>query len=260
MRVLAMAGAALFTFSAASAAWAWDDPGLWYADAAGAQPGGGGLLGTGSARDRGITCKDCHTNPEGLIDLKIDFTPALPTVGGQPTYAPGQKYQVAVKLIGEHLGLSGCGQYLTHVNNFAASIEDAAGKPAGTLASDSGQNSQSCPPVVPKPINGTTVLYGDCHAITSSGVENTSAWSFSWTAPASGAGALTLYYGAVDGNCDMMSMNDDVKVGAIKLGEATALYHPREGARSPAPARLAALLALLPVGAVWMRRRRRRAG
>ena len=167
----------------------------------------------------------------------------------------GQKYQVAVKLVGEHLGLSGCGQYLTHTNNFAAAFEDASGKPTGVLASDSGQSAASGPTALPKPINGTTVLYGDCHAVTSSGGENLGAWSFSWTAPASGSGAVRLFYGAVDGSCDMMSMGDDVKVGTLQLGEATAMAAPPRGSGL---GRLAALLAFLPVGLVMSKRRRRR--
>ena len=74
------------------------------------------------------------------------------------------------------------------------------------------------------------------------------------TPPQGGAGAVNLYYGAVDGNCDMMSMNDDVKVGAMKLGEATAsLAPPKQPGRGT---RMAALAALLPVGIVVLRRRR----
>jgi len=256
MRWITLTCAAIAAWLLPATARAWDGPEYWYANAAGQPAGAGGIIGTGSARDHAITCAHCHTKAAGMIDLKLDFTPALPTVGGQQTYEPGQTYQIAVKLVGEHLGLSGCGQYLSHTNNFAASFEDPSGKPAGKLTSDSGQTSTSCPPAVPSPINGTTVLWGDCHAITSSGKQNTASWGFSWTAPASGAGAVTVFYGAVDGNCDMMSMNDDVKVGAIKLGEATAMVAPPGGAGR---GKLAALLGLIPVGIVVARRRPRRA-
>ncbi|MFT3764287.1 MAG: hypothetical protein QM820_02005 [Minicystis sp.] len=257
MRHLVITAAALATFLLPETARAWDGPDLWYADAAGKMPGGGGIIGTGSARDRSITCAHCHMNAAGQIDVKLDFSPPLPTVGGQATYAPGQTYQVSVQLVGEHLGQSGCGQYLTHVNNFAAAFEDVSGQPAGALASDSGQSSKSCPPAVPSPINGTTVLYGDCHAVTSSGKESTSAWSFSWTAPAGGTGAVTVYYGAVDGNCDMMSMGDDVKVGKMKLGEATAMKARPASDRGPGVGKMAALLGIVPVGMVLTARRRR---
>lgn len=247
------ASAALLSLLAPSPARAWDGPDLWYAPAAGKSPGGNGIIGTGGALDHNVTCAHCHMKAESKIDLKLDFTPPLPAVGGQPTYSPGQKYQVSVKLVGEHLGQSGCGQYLTHVNNFAATVENASGKLAGVLGSDSGQVSSSCPKDLPKPINGTTVLYGDCHAIISSGAENMATWSFSWTAPAAGSGGLTLYYGAVDGDCDMMSMNDDVKVGTIKLGEATAsLAAPKGGSRSAM-----LVLGLVPIGLAARLRRRK---
>ena len=234
---------------------AWDGPDLWFAPAAGKNAGGNGIIGTGGALDHNITCANCHMKAESKIDLALAFTPPLPSVGGQPTYTPGQTYQVAVKLVGEHLGINGCGQYLTHVNNFAATVENASGKLAGVLASDSGQSSSSCPKDLPMPINGTTVVYGDCHAVISSGGENMTAWSFAWTAPAAGSGGLTLYYGAVDGDCDMMSMNDDVKMGTIKLGEATAslVLPPNEN-----PSRSAWLgLGLLPLGLAARLRRRK---
>jgi hypothetical protein len=252
------AAAALAVLLSPAAARAWDGPNYLYADAAGQQPGAGGLIGTGGAKDRGITCAHCHTQSQGLISVKVDFTPALPTVGGQTTYSPGQQYQVSVKLLGEHLGLSGCGQYTANVNNFAAAFEDGTGKPTGVLGSDSGQSSASCPAALPKPINGTTVLWGDCHAITSAGKPDQTSWSFTWTAPAAGTGPVRLHYGAVDGNCDMMSMNDDVRAGSMTLGEASAALTPppaREGR-----VRLALLLGLVPVGLALARRRRRRRG
>lgn len=263
MRHLPLITAAAFAATLLSApALAWDGPELWFADPAGAQPGGGGLIGTGSARDRNITCTHCHTGAEGLIDLKLDFNPPLPTVGGQLTYSPGQTYQISAQLIGEHLGQSGCEQYMAHTNNFAAAFEDASGKPSGVLASDSGQSSASCPQAAPKPVNGSTVIYGDCHAIMSSGQQNTSSWSFSWTAPPSGSGPISLFYGVVDGNCDMMSMNDDVRVGKKKLGEATAMAPPPgPNGGGGAVNKLAALLGLLPFGLVMtLKRRRRRTG
>jgi hypothetical protein len=243
---IAIVGAALVVALTPAKSHAWDGPDLWYSSAAGKQPGGAAIIGTGGATDHNITCANCHTKGENKIDLKLEFSPPLPSVGGLPTYTPGQTYQVSVKLTGEHLGLSGCGQYLTHVNNFAATIENGGGKLAGVLSSDSGQSSANCPKSMPKPINGTTVLYDDCHAVLASGAEKLASWSFGWTAPEAGAGPLTLYYGAVDGNCDMMSLNDDVKVGSLKLGEATASSAPAPG--SGDDRRLSLALGLLPLG------------
>src|SRR4051812_44929401 len=100
--VLAVTGAALVAALAPATSRAWDGPDLWYSPAAGAQPGGSAIIGTGGALDHNVTCANCHLKAESKIDLKLDFTPPLPTVAGQPGYAPGQKYQVSVQLTGEH--------------------------------------------------------------------------------------------------------------------------------------------------------------
>ena len=57
--------------------------------------------------------------------------------------------------------------------------------------------------------------------IFSQGRENTDTWTFSWTAPASGA--VHVYWGAVDGNCDMMSMKDAAVTGSMTLAPPPAL-------------------------------------
>ena len=47
-------------------------------------------------------------------------------------------------------------------------------------------------------------------------------WTFKWTAPAAGAGPVTIYYGVVDGDhAGTDSKNDDVKQGTIRLNEGT---------------------------------------
>jgi hypothetical protein len=256
MRWMAFMGAALLAGSAAGTARAWDGHTLWYDSASGANPGGGGIIGTGGVTDYNITCAHCHTDAMSQIDVQLAFTPPLEDVGGEAVYAPGQTYQVAVTLVGEYLGTSGCEMYMARTNNFAATVEDVSGKVAGVLASDSGQSSTNCPQDSPGPGAGTTLMYRDCHAVFSNGAEDRTSWAFSWTAPAAGSGQLTLYYGAVDGNCDMTSKGDDVKVGTLKLGEAMAARAPGRGA----PAGRLALLGLVPLGlgAALLRRRSRR--
>src|SRR5262249_35490266 len=150
--------------------------------------------------DFGITCAHCHVKAEGKIDLDLEFTPELPTVGGQQTYEPGATYQVVAKLVGEHLKGDACGKLMgdtmPNVNNFAAAFEDASGNVAGRLASDSGQSAQSCPSTLPSPPPaGTTATYGDCHAVVSMGGADHTSWTFSWTAPAAGSGPLIVFYG-----------------------------------------------------------------
>ncbi len=247
LRLLAIA-AILWPASAA----AWDSPPLWNEPADGMQPGGGGIYATGGGRDFRITCTHCHITPTNRIDLAVAFVPALDTGNA---YRPGQQYQVTVNLLGERLGMSGCGQFMRNVNAFAATFEDAAGQTTGTLASDAGQSASSCPPASPtSPFAGSTVLYGDCHAVISNNKPNVTSWRFSWTAPSAGAGPVTLYYGGVDGNCDMSSLEDDVKEGTMSLGESSAA-RSRPGSGGAALAMLGGVPAL---GLVAMLRRRRR--
>jgi|GEM_PF-2757233 len=224
-----------------SLAQAWDGELLWNNPANGQgpvgapsslMPGGGGIYGTGGARDYNITCASCHVNDkkqQGQIDAKLTFTPSLSSLGAAQAYKPGQLYVVTVALLNEKLGKQNCDQYVTgNINNFAASFEDSAGKSVGVLASDSGQSAAACSKVMPANVTtGTTMLYGDCHAITSMGGDkrnvNTTTWTFKWTAPAAGAGQVTIYWGVVDGDCVMDSLGDDVKVGTTKLVEGVAL-------------------------------------
>ena len=232
-----------------SLAQAFDGQDLWYTPANGGiappgdmtalPPGGGGIFGTGGAHDYGITCGNCHLNDklqQGKIDLAFVFSPALGSVAGQATYKPGQTYTVTATMSGEHLGQSGCDQYVTgNINNFAATIENASGKTAGALSSDSGQSSTSCPAKAPMVSSGTTMVYGDCKVIFSMGGAKTDAgrvsWTFTWTAPAAGSGALTMFWGVVDGDCMMDSLNDDVKVGTTRMAEATAAREQRTPTR-----------------------------
>jgi len=240
-----------------SLAKAWDDQMLWNSPANGGNgqpgamgafmPGGGGIYGTGGARDYRISCASCHVNDQkqqGQIDARLTFTPSLESVGGQQAYAPGKPYTVTVELLNEQRGKTGCGPYVTgNINNFAASIEDSAGKSAGILGSDTGQSAAACPKAMPVLTSGSTILYGDCHAVTSMGSDkrniNSTSWTFQWTAPAAGAGLITVYWGVVDGDCMMDSLGDDVKVGTTKLVEGTASLAPRSGERTRQARRVA---------------------
>ncbi len=72
-----------------------------------------------------------------------------------------------------------------------------------------------------------------------------------------GTGDVTLQYGMVDGNCMMDSLNDDVKVGNLKLSEGMpmGMAPPRGNGVSG----VLASLGLVPaIGIVAAARRRRR--
>ena len=265
MRTIVILAAFSWALFFARAAAAWDGPPMWYDPANGSpetnqNPGGGGILGTGGAQDHGITCANCHIqgkSPTGLVGATVAFNPT-PANGA---YAAGQTYTVTITMTGEHLGLSGCRQYTPDNNNFmGATIEDENGNLAGSLSTQSGSTA-SCPATVtfdPNVFKGT-FMYKDCHAVLSHGASMTS-WTFDWTAPAKGAGPVTLYYGVVDGNCMMDSLDDDVKVGVVKLGEATAMLDlPKQGSGSETALASAGVLPALAAFARAIRRRRRRA-
>jgi len=209
---------------------AWDSLDLWYAPAHSMPPGGGGIVGTGGLSESSIQCVHCHIKPEQKIDAVVTPVPAF---GPNMSYTPGQKYQITVKMTGEHLGFTKCPSGGMNSNGFAATIEDASGRNVGTLASDSGQVQGSvCPKDVPKPktLAGTTYLYNDCRVILPLAMEGTTQWMFSWTAPARGTGDVTIYGGVIDGSCDMTSLNDDGKMIKVILSESSGTVM-----RSPSP-------------------------
>jgi hypothetical protein len=214
MRTFASTIVGLVITCVAAPAFAWDGPSIWYRPADAANPGGGGILGTGGGHDYGIKCTDCHTDRvmEPALAFAMTFSPAL-TSGA---YAAGQRYTVTARLTGAQQGV-GCNQQDPNMHDrdgFAASFEDANGVPTGALASDSGQTATSC--VFPSPIPpGTTGLDGDCKVVFANSVENNDTWTFTWTAPASGP--VRVFWGAVDGNCDMMSMKDAAVTGSMTL-------------------------------------------
>lgn len=213
--VLSAAAAVAFPFGKS-----WHDP-AHGSQSNGGRAGAGGIYGMGSASDFFITCANCHTNGKGLIGATITPTPAWQKVNNQDAYKPGQAYSIKIDMTGEHLGLN---QGNDNLNGFAATFEDQGGKVKGTLASDTSPavSSASCPAAYPAqdPASGTTYVYGDCHGVIFIPRTNTTSWTFTWTAPAAGAGQMTMYYGVVDGDHHgKSSLDDDVKMGTLKLAE-----------------------------------------
>ncbi|MEO8549128.1 MAG: hypothetical protein ABI678_04125 [Kofleriaceae bacterium] len=219
----------LILVALASTASAWDGPGMWYRRADADDPGGGGILGTGGGHDHGIKCTDCHveraTEP---VTFALAFSPALPVVGSDSSFTPGQTYTVTARLTGASLTSAGCAN---DMDGFAASFEDDAGAATGMLASDSGQTATSCATLNADTDPGTTALNGDCKVIFAR-KKASDQWTFTWKAPT--AGAIHIHWGAVDGNCDMMSMKDAVVTGSTTL-------------RTPAAAPSIVRFALLPL-------------
>jgi len=187
----------------------------------GGRAGAGGIYGMGSATDYGITCAHCHIGGKGQIGATITPTPAWTKVNNQDGYKPGQMYSIKVNLTGEHLGLN---QGNNNLNGMAITFENQGGKVTGLLTADSGVSSANCQANYPmaNPAGKTTYIYGDCHGIVYVPVPNATSWTFSWTAPAAGAGQMTVFYGVVDGDAGgKSSLDDDVKMGTIKLVEGS---------------------------------------
>jgi hypothetical protein len=212
MRILVFAIVAI-----ATPAYAWDGPGMWYRAADDANPGGGGIMGTGGRHDHGIKCTDCHAQrqDEPNLSFALDFAPPL----ANNTYVPGTRYTVTARMTGAQLGVNCSVPNGRNVDGFATSFEDDAGASAGMLAADDGQAAPSCALPSPPP-PGTTALDGDCKVIFANSTPDTTTWTFYWTAPSTGT--VHVYWGAVDGACDMMSMNDAAVVRSETLAPAPA--------------------------------------
>ena len=237
-----------------SSAVAWDGPSLWYAPATADSPGGGGILGTGGAHDYGVKCSHCHVErPMTSLAFAMQFSPALPTTGGEQSYMPGQRYVVTARVTGAALGSPCPDQYGMNVDNFAAAFEDANGAAVGMLESDTGSSTTNCLQTVPMPTDpGTTALTGDCKVIFSKGTENVQTWTFYWTAPVSGE--VKIWWGAVDGDCLMMSMKDAVVEGT------TLLRAPAMARAAPNKPRWHVALATLAIAGMFFVPWRRRSG
>lgn len=202
----------------ASAALAFPFGNSWHMPADGTRAGAGGIYGLGSVTDWGITCAHCHTNGMGTIGATVTPTPAWQVVNNVEAYKPGQVYNITLTMTGEHKGLN---QGMDNLNGMAFSVEDAAGAVKGVLGTDNNVSSASCPAAYPaQDPAGSTYVYGDCHGVIFVPKANTTSWTFSWTAPAAGAGPLTVYYGVVDGDSNgKSSKDDDTKMGTIKLSQ-----------------------------------------
>lgn len=265
MNRLLIVSVLLAASSLEGSALAWDSASLWYDPAAGAlaqpydlAPGGGGVLATGGQGDYSITCANCHMKGAtqfGTIGLTI--TPPIPAM-----YKPGTTYDFTVKLTGEHLGNEGkCSPYvLGNLNEFAITFEDATGKLAGAFTTEYG-TSVNCPQTPPddKVFMGSTYMYKDCRAVIANPKPDRTSWTFSWTAPSKGAGAVTAFWGAVDGDCMMDSKMDDVVVGNATMSEGMALNTPAppppdSDPNAPPPWSLA-FLPFMGAAIAWRRKR-----
>jgi hypothetical protein len=207
--------------------------------------GAGGVFYTGAPAERGWTCTACHRESPlsgevdaapkpGLIKLQLGIDPPL-----GDRYAPDRVYTFTIDLLGEHNGLGQSANF----NAIAASFADDQGMPAGEVSGFAPDD----------------LYQGGPATIADAGKKpNNTHWSFTWTAPPAGTGAVSLHIGAGDGNAAGATgggstltdpWGDDVFVGSLSFGEGTQAARRRAGPLTTG------LVGLAAVVLFWRRRR-----
>lgn len=169
-------------------------------EAPASEGGGQRMFFAGSPRQHGYDCTICHTDARRAITAQV--------TGGPPgAYTPGTMYTIAVALVGAHAGAGTANDQ----NGFIAELVDDGGAIAGTLAAPD-----------------SVELLDDGRVVAGEG-ERATSWTFVWTAPAAGRGAVTLHLGMVDGNGAGNATTpttdpggDDVAIVAERWCETTA--------------------------------------
>jgi uncharacterized protein (TIGR03382 family) len=232
--------------------------------------GAGGIAFDGAPRFAGHTCAVCHTDTPGLIGVRLEADhPELFTDG----WKANMQYHMRVVLVDEWAGVQykslgdNCGfNAATYVpcdqNGFALEFDDANGKPLGKfvpVVASACATSGTIPPdtdiVVMK--DGTAAVHNGAHnALTT--------WDLCWTAPAAGAGTITAYVAAVDGNGGDGTMafpndttGDDVFAGAVPIPESGGAPVDQSGGCSTGDG--AGPLVAIALVVILARRLRRRA-
>ncbi len=144
----------------------------------GVQEGGGHrVYFTGSPRQKGYDCGVCHVDAANTITARVELSPAAD--GG---YKPGQQYLVTVTLVGEHRGFGAA----SNQNSFLAEVLDDANVSIGSF-------------MTPDQDKARLIDDGQVVGGVSTG-KGTTRWKFTWTAPPTGSGVVTMHVGLVDGD------------------------------------------------------------
>lgn len=164
------------------------------------QGGGGDLFYTGALRGKGYDCAICHVDPAAQIAIELVSEPPL-----AGAYTPGVEHAITLTMVGEHRGFGA----VANRNTFLAEVVTDADVSAGSFAAD---------------LDRFELVDGDRVLASAAGAETT--WSFTWQAPAAGAGALTFHVGIVDGDgagdpvrASTDPNGDDVAMLALRLCE-----------------------------------------
>lgn len=140
------------------------------------------------------SCSTCHGS--GNIIVGTNWSAISLTGIPGPGYTPGSTYIITVA------GNAAA----TSKNGFQVTVLNSANNPAGTLASGTG--------------SGLTTNAGRTYVRQTSATQ--SSWSFTWTAPGTGTGAVTFYlaYNATNNN-SIADVGDNVYIKAFTFTEAS---------------------------------------
>lgn len=233
--------------------------------------GGGGIAFDGSPRFTSHTCAVCHTDPPGIISIRLEADDQTLFTDG---WKPGQQYHMRVVMLNEWADVQyqsagdNCGFSVTPYtpcddNGFALEMDDLTGKPTGSyvpVVTGACANSGTIPLDVDIRVltDGTAVTHNGAHS-------GMTTWDLCWTAPAAGVGVITAYVTEVDGNGGDGTINfpnnttgDDVAAGAVPMLEVggAPLQPQMGGCDASGDADLGAIAIIV---AMLVVRRRRRA-
>jgi uncharacterized protein (TIGR03382 family) len=205
-----------------------------------ANDGAGGIAFDGAPRWTNHYCDVCHTDPPHRVGLRLEADHSEVFTSG---WLPGMQYHMRVVLLNEWAGAQyqpagdNCGAALDvyspcDQNGFALEIDNAVGSPVGTYATVVNNACASPGSMVPSDVD--VRIMTDGNAVTHNGAHHAQiAWDFCWKAPSAGAGVLTAFIAAVDGNGGNGTSNfpadtvgDDVATGQVLMAEAGAMPPP----------------------------------
>ena len=196
------------------------------------EDGGGGIPFTGGPRWAGHTCAVCHTNAPQTVGLRLESDhPELFTDG----WKPNMQYRLRVVMVNDHEGVElraagdNCGFEVMPYkacdeNGMAIEMTTGDGKPIGKLVPVA---ANACVNTGTPPSDTDVRVMKDGTAATHTGAHmGMTTWDLCWTAPAAGAGTVTAYIAAVDGNggngtlaFPSDTIGDDVASGAVAMPE-----------------------------------------
>jgi len=141
-------------------------------------------------------CTGCHSGTATSATTQASITSTIPTAG----YTPGATYTITA-----NVNFTGRSKF-----GFQVSPQNAAGTLLGTLINTSAQ----------------TKLVGAAkyvtHTTAGNSGTNTKSWTFDWTAPAAGTGAVTFYGSFMASNGDGGTNGDIIYTTSYAVTEAVA--------------------------------------